>query len=163
MLDLADFEPRGTLGHYYRRGLRSSATAAYALHQCDGCGRPCLVLARLAPDQDRFCTVSCALTGERGGGWKGDATGYRSAHDRVRRVRGKAASCVWGCQASRYDWASMTGHLLDPYDYVAMCHRCHLRFDAAVRVTETRPAKWIWLPWRTERLRLEQEAQRERH
>jgi hypothetical protein len=76
----------------------------------------------------------------------GDAVGYRGAHNRVRKVRGKATSCVWGHQSTRYEWANLTGNLADPDDYAPMCRRCHTRYDAAVRMTAENDR--YWRPWR---------------
>jgi hypothetical protein len=49
----------------------------------------------------------------------------------VYRERGKAAECIWGCQAPCYEWANLTGDYLDVWDYAPMCKPCHKRFDGA--------------------------------
>ena len=68
--------------------------------------------------------------------WKGDDVGYFAAHHRVRRIRGKAISCVWGCESAQYTWANLTGNYADPQDYASMCQSCHMRFDNARRSME---------------------------
>ena len=65
--------------------------------------------------------------------WKGDDAGYTAAHERVYRLRGNAASCVWGCEAVRYEWASLMDDITDPWDYAQMCVSCHHKFDNAQR------------------------------
>jgi hypothetical protein len=149
MLNLEDFEQRGALGYYYRRSASARRPGhAFVLRACAGCGRPCLARAHAPSSSGRFCSASCAKLGEQHPNWKGAAAGYTAAHQRVYQAHGRASSCAWGCQVSRYDWANLTGNLLDPDDYAAMCHRCHARFDAAVKIATTRPAGWNWSPWR---------------
>lgn len=69
---------------------------------------------------------------------------YVSAHDRVRRVRGKASSypCT-SCPESAYDWAynndapdpqaitDQAGRVYsnNPDFYIPMCRKCHRKFD----------------------------------
>lgn len=50
----------------------------------------------------------------------------------------------------RYEWAHNLGESGPPEDYVAMCHRCHNRFDAAIRMMQQDPAddyRHGWRPW----------------
>lgn len=61
-----------------------------------------------------------------------DWNAYVQAHHNVKRVRGKASECVFGCQATIYYWANLTENYADPYDYAPMCSRCHHRFDEAI-------------------------------
>jgi hypothetical protein len=68
--------------------------------------------------------------------WKGDAVGYRAAHDRVRKARGKASTCVFGCVSRFYVWANLTDQYHDLDDYAPMCQSCHLKFDNARRAME---------------------------
>lgn len=153
MLLSDDFERAGSAGYYYRRA--GPRKHRYFLRDCEGCGRPCLVrVDALEAGHGRFCSISCAQAEDRHPAWRGDGAGYKAAHDRVYRIRGKAASCVWGCQAGRYDWANLTGDLLNPDDYAPMCRSCHRRYDGAVRAAETgeaearRPRDTRWRPWR---------------
>lgn len=54
--------------------------------------------------------------------------GYRAAHQRVERFRGKPKYCTQ-CELNdtsrRYEWANLTGNYEDPWDYVRLCVRCH--------------------------------------
>lgn len=73
------------------------------------------------------------LTGADNKNWRGENAGYNAKHHRVQRLKGKADSCLWGCEDTyRYEWASMTGDYDNPDDYVAMCVLCHRRYDRAV-------------------------------
>ena len=54
---------------------------------------------------------------------------YKYVHHRVNYVRGKAASCVWGCVADRYEWANLTDDYDNLNDYAQMCRSCHRRYD----------------------------------
>ena len=55
-------------------------------------------------------------------------------HQRVKRLRGKAASCdrCGATDAERmYDWAfNGVGNKSDINDYIPMCRKCHWKFDA---------------------------------
>lgn len=70
--------------------------------------------------------------GENHPAWRGQQAGYHAMHRRVRLLRGDPTSCVFGCSAKRYEWASMTGCYGDPNDYAQMCASCHKRFDHTV-------------------------------
>jgi hypothetical protein len=65
--------------------------------------------------------------------WLGDQAKYMALHDRLRRRRGDAVSCVWGCKAKKYEWANLTGDYHDVEDFAPMCTGCHTRFDQTVR------------------------------
>jgi hypothetical protein len=76
--------------------------------------------------------------------WKGDQVGYTAAHKRVYKLRGKADHCsVCGTTepGTYFEWANLTGHLEDPYDYAPMCKKCHRKYDADVVVRGSR-ASW---------------------
>ena len=67
--------------------------------------------------------------------WKGDGAGYKAMHLRVYSERGAPACCT-KCgtrEASRYEWANLTGNYQDVNDYQRMCVACHRQFDAARR------------------------------
>ena len=61
--------------------------------------------------------------------WRIDPTEYRRAHYLVQSRRGKANSCINRCKHTDYQWANLTGHYFDRFDYVSMCVPCHTRFD----------------------------------
>jgi hypothetical protein len=65
--------------------------------------------------------------------WKGDDVQYVAFHERVRRRRGDAYECVWGCMAKKYEWANLTGDYANPGDYAMMCTSCHTRYDQTLR------------------------------
>lgn len=62
------------------------------------------------------------------------------AHAKIRRIRGRADYCVFGCtlrpsgwSIRRFHWANLTGDYDNPDDYAAMCPSCHSRYDGARR------------------------------
>ena len=61
---------------------------------------------------------------------------YSGAHDRVRRLRGPADRCIFGCIARRYEWANLTGDYPNVNDYAQMCGTCHNRYDQARKSME---------------------------
>lgn len=69
--------------------------------------------------------------------WRGAEATVEAKHFRIITVRGKPASCVWGCiSPTRYEWANLTGDYDDMWDYAAMCVSCHRRYDNARRSME---------------------------
>lgn len=74
-------------------------------------------------------------SGEKNHMWAGDDAGYKALHLRVYARRGAPSSCsVCGTtEASRYEWANLTGNYQDVNDYQRMCVTCHRQFDAARR------------------------------
>lgn len=104
------------------------------------CGRECVARGTHLR-QGRIQSCGCARHEYK----KPDALiTYNSAHYRVKRLKGKPGdhACVLcGCQA--YSWALKHEAALthpspdgpfsgDPEDYVAMCARCHKRYDLGV-------------------------------
>jgi hypothetical protein len=71
---------------------------------------------------------------------------YNAQHKRVAAVRGRPASCAFGCTRPRYHWAfNGLGDRNDPQDYISLCVSCHKRFDVEVyRLTGdgTGPSRW---------------------
>jgi hypothetical protein len=61
-----------------------------------------------------------------------DWSGYVRAHQKVNRVRGKADRCAFGCAATIYYWANLTGDYFNPENYAPMCSSCHHLFDQAI-------------------------------
>ncbi len=107
---------------------------------------------------NRFCSNSCAQsgdrssfagkTGEQNSAWTGDNASYTAIHLRLRKERGPAKECIFGCGHSRYQWAhNFDGESADLEEYVAMCTICHARFDAAIKATNTDTAT-RWRPGR---------------
>lgn len=77
-------------------------------------------------------------TGENNLMWKGDAIGYKSAHNRVRSKRGAPDKCTHcGATSSEksLEWASVNKRYHDPSDYIALCVPCHRRWDAKRRIS----------------------------
>jgi len=60
-----------------------------------------------------------------------DSPAYKTAHARLIRYRGRAPGCAFGCVATRYEWANLTGNYADLDDYAPLCTACHQRFDYA--------------------------------
>ena len=86
--------------------------------------------------------------GQRGsdhGNWRGPRATITAKHYRVRTVRGRPSSCVWGCEGAwRYEWANLTGDYDDVWDYAPMCVRCHRRYDMARRTMEPGFTRHPW-------------------
>jgi hypothetical protein len=83
--------------------------------------------------------------------WIGDRITHKAMHTRVIRVRGPARAhrCLFcaerGAEKQAYDWAQIHETPgLDIADYIALCRRCHLRYDkdagARNKPTENRKA-----------------------
>lgn len=73
---------------------------------------------------------------ERNDSWKGDSVGYKAAHQRVYRARGrpqKCEKCGTTSPAKRYHWASISRKYHDPSDYMRLCSSCHFKHDGLVR------------------------------
>jgi len=69
--------------------------------------------------------------------WGGTNVTIEAKHQRIRTVRGKPDSCIWGCtDVQIYEWANLTGDYDDIWDYAAMCRSCHRRYDNARRSME---------------------------
>lgn len=101
----------------------------YQLKPCEGCGLQLWIQKRR-----RFCSNKCAHTGPHSPVWKGDEAQYVALHERVYRRRGLASEvhhcCMCGTnEASRYEWANLTGDYTDTKDYGVMCKWCHDVFD----------------------------------
>lgn len=69
--------------------------------------------------------------GESNHSWKGNKATYAAFHYRVEAVRGKPHYCS-ACgtlNATRYEWANLTGKYEDLNDYARMCIKCHRAYD----------------------------------
>lgn len=68
--------------------------------------------------------------------WRGASAKYDALHIRVIEARGRPSECS-RCgrtdDATRYEWANLTGRYEDIADYARMCVSCHHRYDAARR------------------------------
>lgn len=68
--------------------------------------------------------------------WAGDSVGYKSAHQRVYRARGRPLYCEH-CKTTdsskRYEWANLTGNYPDVNDYARLCRSCHCKFDGLIK------------------------------
>jgi hypothetical protein len=105
----------------------------YEQRKCSGCGADFYGLhTPSAPQQGRFCSLRCSRLGAHNPAWRGDAIGYRGAHLRVEKERGKAAMCsVRDCDTgcTTFHWANLTGNYGDVWDYAPMCVTHHRRLD----------------------------------
>lgn len=69
------------------------------------------------------------IFGENHYNWKGDKAGYKAFHLRVNKIRGKAIKCEF-CGSSKFvEWASLTKHYENIFDYKALCRKCHHKLD----------------------------------
>src|SRR5262252_7124429 len=51
----------------------------------------------LLSGKSRCCEICKYSSGPGHFNWKGSEAGYAAKHTRVKRLKGKADSCVWGC------------------------------------------------------------------
>lgn len=81
------------------------------------------------------------LVGELNPMWKGDEISYRQKHRRIRNILGCPIVCT-NCKVyisftkhkhPNIEWANISGeYSLDLDDWVALCTKCHARFDGIV-------------------------------
>lgn len=82
--------------------------------------------------------------GEKNATWRGDRATLDAMHLRVERVRGKPQRCALCDTADpsiRYEWANLSGHYNDIYDYARLCVPCHRRLDGRRRAATGRPTR----------------------
>lgn len=143
---------------------RASVMRACAVDGCDAIARSNTNGALCQTHYSRLCRTGDVgpatrldMTGEANPRWRADEIRYRTAHDRVRKMRGRASEylCVdctgpaqeWsyqgGCPRERTEFRTsrsgdsrMVAYSPDPDRYVARCIPCHIRFDRAARAAE---------------------------
>lgn len=79
--------------------------------------------------------------GENNSYWKGSEATYAALHYRVESKRGKPHFCE-ACgtmDATRYEWANLTGRYDDIMDYSRMCVSCHRKYDRKRRIETNKP------------------------
>jgi hypothetical protein len=130
----------------------------------------------IAKGHGKYCSLACRgrfsdRHGERSPGWKGDAVGYTALHVWVRGAKGPPEQCsACGTTEGRLEWANVSHeYRRDVADWIALCVRCHRRFDSSTckRGHERTPENtWIdrqgyphCRPCRNERLRLQRRGQ----
>lgn len=104
----------------------------YEFKECQNCSNKFWILKT-----GKFCSQSCSKQGSnnpnyRGGlKFKGTMEEYKAYHHHVKRKRGIAKGCKFGCSSkSRYHWANLTGKYEDPNDYIELCPSHHYEFDS---------------------------------
>lgn len=123
---------------WYQRGKywypkASGSAPAYEKRLCEQCNEEFFARRSRPSTQSRFCSIACSRIGENNPAWRGSNVGYRGAHIRVAKVRGKASFCTRAdatCSQT-YHWANLTGHYEDVMDYESMCVSHHRRFDCS--------------------------------
>src|SRR6202022_1352066 len=110
---------KGSGKYVYKAGTRTP----YEWKACANCGTVALITVK-----GRFCSMSCRSSGSNNSRWKGDEATYLSKHFRVYAARGAAKTCIFGCEASTFEWANLTGNYGDIEDYAPMCTSCHQRY-----------------------------------
>lgn len=105
----------------------------YTTAICLGCGKESIVRT----DSKRLRCNSCAKKGNKNPSKQklsnrsfiGSIEEYKRLHKNVQIIRGRAKSCVNGCEASKYQWANLTGDYTNVWDYIALCVSCHSKYD----------------------------------
>lgn len=73
--------------------------------------------------------------GDKNHNWKGEDSGYKISHERLRALKGQPKHCEF-CGTTdpslQYDWANMTGQYDDLDDYKRLCRSCHRKFDRSI-------------------------------
>lgn len=128
---------------WYRRGKYwyakpTGSAPAHEKKSCEQCGTEFFGRRSRLSTQARFCSVACSRIGAHNPQWAASNIGYRGAHLRVAKARGKAEFCsrADGTCSRTYHWANLTGHYEDTMDYESMCVSHHRRFDNARRRAE---------------------------
>lgn len=100
---------------------------------CPDCGKVEVVRTDSKRVRCRPCAMKIRFNGSKHKlsprSFTGTLTEYKTLHMRVRRKRGPASECVFGCKSSRYHWANISGRYDDVYDYVELCPTCHDAYD----------------------------------
>jgi len=75
--------------------------------------------------------------------WKGDAVSYAGLHQWVRRLKGRPARCQFCGKTGGLEWANVSGeYKREAGDWMALCVRCHRRYDRDRRLTCRRGHLW---------------------
>lgn len=76
--------------------------------------------------------VKGQLADEKHHFWKGDAVGYHSLHDWIKRKLGTPNTCVLcgDINAKKYCWANKSGeYKRELSDWLRLCYVCHNSYD----------------------------------
>lgn len=138
---------RGWCKVHYLRWYRIQHGARVVPESCtvEGCDRPHLARDLCSTHYKRWRKhgdVKADVPVSDDQGWKGDAVGYKTLHDRLRRQRGKASdhACV-DCGEQARDWSLVKSadavrdakrglrYSLRIEDYEPRCPPCHGRYD----------------------------------
>lgn len=97
-----------------------------------GCTERGLRLFMIKCGIDRRVAAKRNQKGEKNSTWVGDQVGYKAAHQRVYRARGRPKKCEH-CQTTddskNYEWANVSGKHHDVNDYIRLCRSCHCKYD----------------------------------
>lgn len=74
--------------------------------------------------------LSKSKMGEKHPLWKGDKAGYKSIHQWVVRMLGRADECA-ECNSTEYvEWANKSHkYMRDLTDWIKLCKKCHKKYD----------------------------------
>lgn len=78
--------------------------------------------------------ISAAISGEKGGHWRGANAGYRALHSRLSQLNPKTGRCEQCGHEGETQYALIHGHTYSAArdDYRELCVRCHVRYDVRV-------------------------------
>jgi hypothetical protein len=115
--------------------------------KCLTCGKEFEVVYS-RKDKAKFCSNKCrgSLLKGRIPKNKGNFTSktYGGCHSKVRKIRGTPSQCEeCGTEsAKKFEWANLTGHYENEWDYKRLCTSCHNKLDNKIRnITDNRRKK----------------------
>lgn len=97
----------------------------------------CIKLGIIKKGHKKYDDAYSFLNGEENPFWKGKDVGYSSLHMWVNRHKNKPIECIECGEIKKLDWANIDHkyrRVLD--DYIALCRKCHKRFDKKMKVGE---------------------------
>jgi hypothetical protein len=76
--------------------------------------------------------IKKGMTGEKCPSWKGDKVTYKGLHRWLEMHFNKPKKCQKCGKQTKLDWANITRiYKRDIKNYMALCRKCHIRFDKA--------------------------------
>lgn len=95
---------------------------------CEKCGEQFKV--KWACRKQRFCSKSCAHSGENNPSWVGDGVGIVQVHAWMEKELGRPDKCSKCGKVGKVDLANKSGNYKrDKNDWEWLCRKCHMESD----------------------------------